>query len=59
MPIDLSDFYDDGDIDVSEVIEIGYITSDNKIIIPPPDLMDDIPDEIRDRLKDIVGIYAG
>ena len=59
VPIDLSEFYDDGDIDVSEVIEIGYITSDNKIIIPPPDLMDDIPDEIRDRLKDIVGIYAG
>lgn len=59
VPIDLSEFYDDGDIDVSEVIEIGYITSDNKIIIPPPDLMDDIPDEIRDRLKDIVGIYTG
>lgn len=59
VPIDLSEFYDDGDIDVSEVIEIGYITSDNKIIIPPPDLMDDIPDDIRDRLKDIVGIYAG
>lgn len=58
IPIDLSEFYDEGDVDTSELIEIGYITSDNKIVIPPPDLMDDIPDEVRNRLKDVVGIYA-
>lgn len=58
IPIDLSEFYDEGDIDASEVIEIGYITSDNKIVIPPPDLMENIPDEIRDRLSDVVGVYV-
>ena len=58
IPIDLSEFYDEGDVDTSELIEIGYITSDNKIVIPPPDLMEDIPDEVRDRLKDVVGVYA-
>lgn len=58
IPIELTEFYDDGDVDVSEEIEIGYITSDNKIVIPPPDLMDDISDEVRDRLRDIVCVYA-
>lgn len=58
ISIDLSEFYDDGDIDTSEVIEIGYITSDNKIVVPPPDLMDGIPNEVRERLRDVVGIYA-
>lgn len=56
IPIDLLEFYDEGDIDASEVIEIGYITSDNKIVIPPPDLMEGIPDEVRDRLSDVVGV---
>lgn len=58
IPIDLSEFHDEGDIDASEVIEIGYITSDNKIVIPPPDLMENIPDEIRDKLSDVVGVYV-
>ena len=58
MPIDLSEFYDEGDIDASEVIEIGYITSDNKIVIPPPDLMENISDEVRNRLSDVVGVYV-
>ncbi len=58
ISIDLSEFYDDGDIDTSEVIEIGYITSDNKIVVPPPDLMDGIPDEVRERVKDIVAVFA-
>ena len=58
ISIDLLEFYDEGDIDASEVIEIGYITSDNKIVIPPPDLMEGIPDEVRDRLSDVVGVYV-
>ncbi|MBQ6943516.1 MAG: hypothetical protein IJN43_04215, partial [Ruminococcus sp.] len=55
--IEFSEFYDD-EYEETETLEIGYITSDNEIIIPPPDLMEDIPDEICDRLKDFVGVYA-
>ncbi|MBQ7008590.1 MAG: type IV secretory system conjugative DNA transfer family protein, partial [Ruminococcus sp.] len=55
--IEFSEFYDD-EYEETETLEIGYITSDNEIIIPLPDLMEDIPDEICDRLKDFVGVYA-
>ena len=55
--IDFSEFYDDEYVE-TETLEIGYITSNNEIIIPLPDLMEDIPDEICDRLKDFVGVYA-
>ena len=55
--IEFSEFYDD-EYEETETIEIGYITSDNKIIYLIPDLMENIPDEICDRLKDFVGVYA-
>ena len=55
--IDLTEFYDD-DYDSAETIEIGYVTSDNKIVVPPIDLMEDVPYEVGERLKDIVGVYV-
>ncbi len=55
--IDFTEFYDD-EYDSAETIEIGYVTSDNQIIIPPPDLMEDVPYEVQERLKEVSGIYA-
>ncbi|MCI7349937.1 MAG: type IV secretory system conjugative DNA transfer family protein [Ruminococcus sp.] len=55
--IDLSEFFGgDGGYD-TETIEIGLVTSDNELVVPLPDLMEDIPDEIKERLKEITGVY--
>ncbi len=56
--IDFAEFFGDGDYnDDTEVVEIGLVTSDNELVTPLPDLMEDIPDEIREQLKEIVGVY--
>ena len=56
--VDFSCLYEGNPIDPAGTIEIDYITSDNEIIRSAAELMDDIPDNIRDRLKDIDGVYA-
>ena len=56
--VDFSCLYEGNTADPDSTIEIGYITSDNEVIRSAAELMDDIPDNIRDRLRDIEGIYA-
>lgn len=55
--IDFSEFFGgDSEYD-TETIEIGLVTSENELVVPLPDLMEDIPDEIKERLKEITGAY--
>lgn len=56
--IDFAEFFSDGDYNDTEVVEIGLVTSENELVTPLPDLMEDIPYEIRELLKDIVGVYT-
>ena len=53
-----SGMYDSGKVDPDNFIEIGYVTSDNEIIKSAADLMEDIPQNIREMLSDIDGVYA-
>ncbi len=56
--VDFSGMYDSGKVDPDNFIEIGYVTSDNEIIKSAADLMEDIPQNIREMLSDIDGVYA-
>ena len=56
--VDFSRLYDNGTADPDNIIEIGYVTSDNEIIKSAADLMSDIPQDIRSIFADVTGVYA-
>ncbi len=56
--VDFTKFYDNEIASPDSTIEIGYITSDNEIIKSASELMDDIPENIRQIFGNVTGIYT-
>ena len=56
--IDFSDLYEGEILSPDSTIKINYITSDNEVIRSAADLMDDIPENIREKFSGISGIYS-
>lgn len=56
--VDFTEFYGSEITSPDSTIEIGYITSDNEIIKSATELMDDIPENIRQIFGNVTGIYT-
>ena len=56
--VDFTEFYGSEITSPDSTIEIGYITSDNEIIKSTSELMDDIPENVRQIFGNVTGIYT-